>query len=315
MNQKKILNAMLAAILAATPALADGPNFLVDVSISDLAGTPTLTFFDTSANEADWEICVDGPCGAGTPDVSEALNFLWVDGSNKGLPFVIEHNTEDFLLYLDSTERIGIGTSAPGTSLEIEGANPEITLDDTSAGAGEAYFQLNNNQATIEGNSGTDIIGYDVRGPETLYIDFDGRATFFNDVQLNSSRATKTAIEDIDGGDVLARLVGLPISRWSYKTQGDDVRHLGPMAEDFHAAFGLGDTASAISIVDVAGVALAAARELAVRVERLENENRRLDAELSSVRGSLGAEARLAELERRLARLEGTASVTMARKR
>jgi hypothetical protein len=38
---------------------------------------------------------------------------------------------------------------------------------------------------------------------------------------------------------VLERVVSVPVMRWSYRGQ-DDVRHLGPTAEDFHAAFGLG---------------------------------------------------------------------------
>ncbi len=287
MKRTKILRSLPAVVLAATPALASGPAFLSDISISDLAGTPSFTFIDSSAGEADWVICIDAPCSAGTPGVSEAFHLLWQDGAPEGLPFVIEHNTNDFLLYLDSNERVGIGTSTPGSSLEIRSASPEITLDDTSGGAGEAYFELNNNDATLEGNGGTDIIEYDVRAPATLDVDFLGTTTILNDLQVNSSRASKTALEGIDGGEILSRLIELPIWRWSYKAQGADVRHLGPMAEDFHAVFSLGDKPSAISVVDLAGVALAATQELASRLSQLEDENRRLERRLARLEGGL----------------------------
>lgn len=285
----KILKAMTVVSLIAGPVLADGPGFTDDVIITNLS--PDIEFVDTGANESDWEICVGGACGAGLLGVTEAFNVFWKDGTPEGLPFVVEHETSSFLLYLDSNERIGVGTSTPGTSIEIVSTSPEITLDDTSAGAGEAFFQLENNIAKLEGNIGTDIITYDVRAPASFRIDSTGTATFLNDFKLNSSRASKTAVEAVDLDQVLTRLAELPIHQWSYKTQGE-VRHLGPMAEDFHTAFGLGDTPSAISVVDVAGVALAAAQELATRANRFEAENERLENELL-------------DLERRLARLEG----------
>ena len=42
--------------------------------------------------------------------------------------------------------------------------------------------------------------------------------------------------------EVLDRLVELPVSLWTYGWDEPSVRHLGPMAQDFATAFGLGDT-------------------------------------------------------------------------
>jgi hypothetical protein len=38
---------------------------------------------------------------------------------------------------------------------------------------------------------------------------------------------------------VLERVSALPITQWRYKMEGDGARHLGPMAQGFHEAFGL----------------------------------------------------------------------------
>jgi hypothetical protein len=58
------------------------------------------------------------------------------------------------------------------------------------------------------------------------------------------------------------------------KSDDPSVRHMGPMAQDFKVAFGLGDTDKAYHSVDAHGVALAAIQAL---YERLEKQNARLD--------------------------------------
>jgi len=94
---------------------------------------------------------------------------------------------------------------------------------------------------------------------------------------IPSDRALKEGFEAIDPREVLAELLRLPIERWSYK--GEPVRHLGPMAQDFAAAFGLGADDHHIFPVDASGVALAAIQGLhglvqaqATRLEALERE-------------------------------------------
>jgi len=71
----------------------------------------------------------------------------------------------------------------------------------------------------------------------------------------------------------------LPISQWSFK--GDpQITHLGPMAQDFHAAFGLGTDDRHIATVDADGVALAAIQGLN---QKLERENAKLKARLEKL--------------------------------
>jgi Head domain of trimeric autotransporter adhesin len=104
----------------------------------------------------------------------------------------------------------------------------------------------------------------------------------------------KHLFQPVAGEDVLVRLRSMPITSWSYRTDDDGIRHLGPTAQDFRAAFGLGNDDVTIGTVDADGVALAAAqaldarttaqaeqiREQAARIETLERQNAELTARL-----------------------------------
>jgi hypothetical protein len=99
------------------------------------------------------------------------------------------------------------------------------------------------------------------------------QAQSFNNV---SDRAAKTAFAAVDVGQILAAVLQLPITSWSYRNE-PTARHLGPVAQDFHQAFGLGDSDRTISTVDANGVALAAIQGLNAK---LEAENAELRARL-----------------------------------
>ena len=90
----------------------------------------------------------------------------------------------------------------------------------------------------------------------------------------------KHYFESISGEDVLAKMRRLPITSWSYKVDGRSIRHIGPTAQDFRAAFGLGADDVSIATVDADGVALAGVAALeartrtqGTRIESLEREN------------------------------------------
>jgi uncharacterized protein YceH (UPF0502 family) len=94
-----------------------------------------------------------------------------------------------------------------------------------------------------------------------------------------SDRDAKNDFAAVTSQQVLARMAALPITQWSYKTE-PGVRHVGPMAQDFHAAFGVGEDDRHITTVDEGGVALAAIQglneKLEARSEKLEAENAEL---------------------------------------
>jgi hypothetical protein len=105
-----------------------------------------------------------------------------------------------------------------------------------------------------------------------------------------SDRNLKTDVARIDDAAVLDKVAQLPISRWSYKSERG-VRHVGPMAQDFYAAFGVGEDDKHITSIDEDGVALAAIKalhaenaRLLVRQEKMQRELERLVEVVSTLR-------------------------------
>jgi len=108
-----------------------------------------------------------------------------------------------------------------------------------------------------------------------------------------SDRNAKMNFAAVDGREVLSKVAALPIQTWSFKDNAA-VRHIGPMAQDFYAAFGLGDGDKTISTIDLDGVALAA-------IQALHQENKALRAENAALKAEVVAlGARLAAIERAL---------------
>ncbi len=77
-----------------------------------------------------------------------------------------------------------------------------------------------------------------------------------------SDQSAKTDITPVNPQAILFSVVDMPITSWSYRGQENGVRHIGPMAQIFYAAFGLGASERYISTVDADGVALAAIQGL-----------------------------------------------------
>ncbi len=111
-----------------------------------------------------------------------------------------------------------------------------------------------------------------------------------------SDRRQKMGVEPVNPSDVLARLASLPISTWSYVQDPNRVKHMGPMAQDFRASFGLGGDDRCIPTVDANGVALASIQALKERVDAVRQENEKLKADNVKLR------ARLDRLEEHLLR-------------
>ncbi len=89
---------------------------------------------------------------------------------------------------------------------------------------------------------------------------------------LSDSNA-KTDIRPVDYRNILAKVAALPVTEWRYK-HDPRRRYIGPMAQDFHAAFGLGFDDKHISTLDTDGVTLAAIKGL---VQEIENQDQVLD--------------------------------------
>ncbi len=111
----------------------------------------------------------------------------------------------------------------------------------------------------------------------------------------SSDRNQKENFEPVDGKEILAKLVGIPITTWNAIGTDPQVRRMGPMAQDFYAAFGLGDSDTVITTGDLDGVALASiqglyqiVQEKDVEIAVLQKHNADLHARLAAVEATLG---------------------------
>jgi uncharacterized coiled-coil protein SlyX len=124
-----------------------------------------------------------------------------------------------------------------------------------------------------------------------------------------SDRALKSDFTAIDAQAVLTKVAQLPIDEWSYKAETGQ-RHLGPVAQDFYAAFGLGADDKHITTVDEGGVALAAIKGLNAKVEKaLDEKSRQLAEQAATIRAQ---QREIAELTERVQRAETLAADVVA---
>ncbi len=102
-----------------------------------------------------------------------------------------------------------------------------------------------------------------------------------------SDREAKENFEPLDARVVLERLTGMPITRWNFKVQRASARHIGPTAQDFHAAFGTGEDEKHLAPLDTAGVALAAIQGLYEIVQEKNCEVEELGSEISNLKSEI----------------------------
>jgi hypothetical protein len=153
---------------------------------------------------------------------------------------------------------------------------------DSPGGNGLDFSSTSSNQFLIRASGG---VGIGTNNPvQALHV--IGNILASGTITGSSDRNVKENFAAVNPRDVLDKVAALPISRWNYKTDSA-VTHLGPMAQDFHAAFSVGMNETTISMVDADGVALAAIQglneKLEARSQKLEQENAELKARLEKL--------------------------------
>jgi hypothetical protein len=85
-----------------------------------------------------------------------------------------------------------------------------------------------------------------------------------------SDRNAKENFSAINPREVLEKVAALSVQSWNYKSQAASIRHIGATAQDFQAAFNVGETNTGITTIDADGVALAAIQGLNQKLEEKE---------------------------------------------
>ena len=109
------------------------------------------------------------------------------------------------------------------------------------------------------------------------YLSADGKWTDATVKEL------KENFTPVDGIELLEKIAALPITEWNYKAEEDQVKHIGPMAQDFYALFGLGNDNKSISTVDPSGVALAGIKQLIAENQKLKELVTRLEERIAKL--------------------------------
>ncbi len=270
-----------------------------------------IRFEDTSSTAGfptnDWQIIINDSASGGNA-------YFAVEDSDAGRQvFKIEAGAPTGALYVDSWGDVGAGTSTPAMDVHaFDGDTPGIRLEQAGGGWAPQTWDIAGNEANffVRDVTNGSLLPFRIRpGAPTnsLYVDTDGNVGIGTDStpeKLNvdgnvyvdgyvtefSDANAKENFAPVDGQEVLEKLSQVPISTWSYKDDDPAVRHMGPMAQDFYAVFGLGKDDRHIAPLDTNGVALAAAQQLYrmvqerdAQIEALRCENAELAERLEAL--------------------------------
>jgi hypothetical protein len=235
-------------------------------------------------------IRASGGVGIGTTSPESDVHiFRGSAGSvtaNTSALLALENNNNAFIHFLSpSTNVTGILFGTPQNPLDAS------IRYNNSGGNGELTFRCGgNSQKMLIDTNGNVGIGISIPANK-LHVNGGVSATAFVNT---SDRNAKENFAPVSPQEVLNKVAALPITTWNFKTMNDG-RHMGPMAQDFYAAFGLGGGDTTITSVDPDGVALAAIQGLD---EKLTEELKRRDAENAELKHKNES------LEKRLEKLE-----------
>lgn len=98
-----------------------------------------------------------------------------------------------------------------------------------------------------------------------------------------SDSTKKENFELVNNQEILNSLCNLKIYSWNYKSQNENIRHIGPTAQSFYKSFHLGESERMISSVDADGVSMAAIQALADKTKALEELNGQLESALKEI--------------------------------
>lgn len=168
-----------------------------------------------------------------------------------------------------------------------------------------------------DSGTGYGVYGYSATGYAGYFAGKVGATSYVT----VSDRNVKTQIHPVDGKAILDKVTHMPVSAWVFKADPEK-KHVGPMAQDFHAAFGLdGDDDKHINLTDIAGVSLASIQELSKQMKQKDAEIAELKQQLSAQTQAMAqmksltdtVSARMAileDLQRNLSHPTQTASLT-----
>jgi len=215
----------------------------------------------------------------------------WDMGMDGADAFLVNNGTME--LSLADSGKVGLRNP---TSPFLRFTNTTSSKSWSAGMRGAANFFIGNGTADVSvTETGRVLVKAD--GVKTFDLRTNGNLILAGTLTQNSDRDTKHRVSPADGPAILSRLQALPISTWVLKHDENQAVHLGPMAQDFYSAFGLGSDERHIAPMDAAGIALAAVKELQRKIDEKEALIAERDTQMQSM------QQRIALLESRIERL------------
>ncbi len=225
--------------------------------------------------------------------------FVWSDGYSGWFT-----STAPYQFIIHAAFGVGIGTNAPNAQLHVASnggfASPQVYISQTnsadyarlrmsSGGTATRYWDIavspNSSEFRVFFNpTVADVLRLTPEDATNLLVMSNGARLTQGGAWTNSSdRNAKANFKSIDARVILQGVIDLPIEAWNYKAEDTGVRHIGPMAQDFRAAFGTGSDDKSISTVDADGVALASIQGLYQIVQEKDVRIAALEARLQNL--------------------------------
>jgi hypothetical protein len=225
---------------------------------------------------------------------------------NNGQPFFLRSITDydssaNVRMTIDTAGHVGIGSTTNFGGLSVYGMSSEadpsvqgVHMGRINYGAGE-----DTQVAIRSAGGGAPQLRFFVPGqpgarmylePGSRQFRFDGMTSVhiageatMTAVNLTSDRNAKEDFKPVSARSVLEKVASLAITEWQYKEQ-PGVRHIGPVAQDFREAFGVGRDEKHITTVDADGVALAAIQGLNAKVDEKDARIQQLEQTVAELK-------------------------------
>jgi hypothetical protein len=171
-----------------------------------------------------------------------------------------------------------------GGSNYIAGSDDGVIMSDPTKSSSDIILVSNDALVIKLDNDNNEAGQFEIwkgNNEEIFAVDESGNVKLDGTTIHSSDRNRKTNFQPVKTADILAKLCAIPIEKWNYKE--DTMTHIGPTAQDFYAAFNLGQDEKTICAVDADGVLMAAVQALAQENQTLKKHLLDLDRKINFI--------------------------------